>query len=109
MKIHEASKILILGLIVGCHALLSLYKEKLSLRLVAMAVKFLDLRKPCSCKYGRKFKRTKKKMTFMTFSYSIALRNKTVANTFLPSSNNANGRLSQEVMLRSRNFATMVT
>ena len=60
MKIHEASKILILGLIVGCHALLSLYKEKPSLRLVAMAVKLLDLNKPCSCKYGRKLKRTKK-------------------------------------------------
>ena len=45
----------------------------------------------------------------MTFSCSIALRNKTVANAFLPSSNNANGRLSQEVVLRSRNFATMVT
>ena len=38
----------------------------------------------------------------MTFSCSIALRNKTVADTFLPSSNNANGRLSQEVMLRSK-------
>ena len=45
----------------------------------------------------------------MTFSCSIALRNKTVADTFLPSSNNANSRLSQEVMLRSRNFAAMVT
>ena len=43
----------------------------------------------------------------MTFSCSIALRNKTVANAFLSSSNNANSRLSQEVMLR--NFATMVT
>ena len=59
MQIHEAFKILILGLIVGCHALL--YKEKPSLRLVAMAVKLLDLNKPCSCKYGRKLKRTKKK------------------------------------------------
>ena len=39
----------------------------------------------------------------------IALRTKTVTHTFLPSFNNANGRLCQEKLLRSRNFATMVT
>ena len=36
-------------------------------------------------------------------------RNKTVAHPFLPSFDNANGRLCQERLSRSRNFATMVT
>ena len=39
----------------------------------------------------------------------IVLRNKTVAHTFPLSFDNANERLSQERLLRSRNFATMVT
>ena len=45
----------------------------------------------------------------MTFLCMTALRNKTVAHTFLPSFDNANGRVCQERLLRSRNFATMVT
>ena len=49
-------------------------------------------------------------MTWMTFLCIIALRNKTVAHTFLPSFDNANGRghLCKERLLRSRNFASMV-
>ena len=40
----------------------------------------------------------------------FALRNKTLAYfASLPSFNNANGRLGRERLLRSRNFATMVT
>ena len=39
----------------------------------------------------------------------IALSHKTVAHTFLPSFDNGNGRLCQERVLRSRNFATTVT
>ena len=39
----------------------------------------------------------------------IALRNKTVARTSLQWLDNADGRLYRERMLRSRNFATMVT
>ena len=35
-------------------------REEKSLRHVAMVAKFLDLNKPCSCKYGRK--KTKKKL-----------------------------------------------
>ena len=46
----------------------------------------------------------------MTFLCLIALRkNKTVAHTFLPSFDNANGRLCQVKLLWSRNFATLVT
>ena len=44
----------------------------------------------------------------MTFLCTIALRNKTVAHTFLPSLDNADGRLYKERFLRSRNFASMV-
>ena len=39
----------------------------------------------------------------------ITLRNKTVSQTFLPSFDNPNGRLCQERLFWSRNFATMVT
>ena len=39
----------------------------------------------------------------------ILLRNKTVAHTILPQFHNANGSLSQESLLRSRNFAPMAT
>ena len=42
----------------------------------------------------------------MTLLCMIALRNKTVAHAFLPSFSNANGRLSQERLLRSSNLAT---
>ena len=45
----------------------------------------------------------------MNFWCMIALRNKTVAHTFPLSFDNANDRLPQERLLRSRNFATMVT
>ena len=48
------------------------------------------------------------KMTCMTFLCIIALRKKTVAHTFLPSLDNANGLLCQERLLRSRNFATIL-
>ena len=51
-----------------------------------------------------------KKVTCMTLLCLIALRNKTVVHTnSLPSFYNANGRLCHEGMLRSSNFATMVT
>ena len=40
----------------------------------------------------------KKKLTFMTFLYMIALRDKTVAHTFLPSFHKAIGRLCQETL-----------
>ena len=39
----------------------------------------------------------------------IALKSKTVAHTSLPSFNNTNGFCWEERLLRSRNFATMVT
>ena len=45
----------------------------------------------------------------MTFQCNIALREKLVAHTFLPSFDNEISRLFQEKLLRSRNFATMVT
>ena len=48
-----------------------------------------------------------KKLTCINFM--ITLRNKTITHTFLPSFDNANGRLCQERLLRSRNFAAVVT
>ena len=45
----------------------------------------------------------------MTFLCMTALRNKTVAHTFRSSFDNANGRVCQERLMRSRNFATVVT
>ena len=53
-------------------------------------------------------KKKMKKIMCMTFLYIIALRNKTVSHTFLPWFDNVKGRLCQERLLRSRNFATMV-
>ena len=40
-----------------------------------------------------------KRLTCMTFLYMITLRNKTVAHTFLPPFDNANGRLCQKRLL----------
>ena len=51
------------------------------MRRVAMVAKFLDLNKPLLCKYGRKTQ----KFDMHDFPGMIALRNKTVAHTFLPS------------------------
>ena len=60
-----------------------------------------------STNYDRK-KKTKK-LTRMNF-LCIALRDKTIAHTFLPSLDSANGCLCQEKFrLRFRIFATMVT
>ena len=67
-----------------------------------MVAKFLDLNKPWSSKYSGN---NNKKLTFMTFLCVIALRNKTVPHSFLPSFDNANGR----PLSRSKNFASMVT
>ena len=58
---------------------------------------------------GRVRVKRKKKLACMTFLCMTAPRNKTVAHTFRSSFDNANGRLCQERLLRSRNFATMVT
>ena len=80
-------------------------RERKCLRDVAMVAKYPDLNRQWSCKYGRK----KNGHDCMTFLCMIALRNRTVAHTFLPSFDNANGRLCQERLLRSRNLATMVT
>ena len=44
-----------------------------------------------------------------TFLCTIALRSKTVAQTFLPLFDSANGCFCQERSLKSRNFSTMVT
>ena len=69
------------------------YEEKRSLCHVAMVEKFLGLDKPWFNKYGRK---KAKKITFMTFPPTIALRNKMLTHSFLPSFDNANDRLCQE-------------
>lgn len=53
-----------------------------------------------------------KTLICMTFMCMIALENKTAAHTFplsLPSFHNENSGLCQEIFLRSRYFATMVT
>ena len=41
----------------------------------------------------------------MTFLYIIALGNKTITHSLLPSFDSVNGRLCQERLLESRNFA----
>ena len=61
--------------------------EEKSLRHVAIAAKILGLNKPWSFNYGRQ------KKTRM-----IVLRNKTVVHTFLPSIDNANGRLPTKIV-----------
>ena len=48
------------------------------------------------------------KLTCMTFLCMNALRNKTIAHTFLQSIDDANGFLCQERLLKFRHFATMV-
>ena len=60
-----------------------------------MVEKFLDLNKPISCKYGGK-KEKEKRTGMQSFLCMIALRNKTVAYTWLPPFENANGRLCQD-------------
>ena len=60
----------------------------------AMVAKFLDLKKPWSCKYGRRKKR--KKLACKTILYMIVRRIKTVTHTLLPFFNNTNGPLCQE-------------
>ena len=67
------------------------YREEKSLRHVAMVAKCLDLNKPLSWK-----KKKKELLICITFLPMIALKNKTVAHTFLPSLDNANGRIYQE-------------
>ena len=75
-----------------------------------MVANFLDLNKPWCCKYDRKKKRKKGYVSLcMAFLCIIAHRNETVGHTFLPSFENANGRLCQERLIRSRNFAPTVT
>ena len=85
---------------------LTLNREEKSLPDVAMVAKFLDLNKPWSCKHGRN---NNKKLTCLTFLCMIALGNKAVPHNILPSFDNANGRPYQERLLRSKNFASMVT
>ena len=58
-----------------------------------MVAKFLDFNKPWSYKYRIK---KKKNLTCTTFLCMISLRNKTVAYTFLPSLDTANGSLSKK-------------
>ena len=59
---------------------------------------------------SKKKKKKTKKVSCMTFLCMLALRNKTVADTFLQSLDSANGRLCQEqLLLRSKTFAAMVT
>ena len=80
-------------------ALCRLHREEKLLRRVAMVAKFLDLNIP-----GLQiWQKNSEKID----SESLPeLRNKTVAHIF-PSY--ANGRLCQEILLRFRNFVTMVT
>ena len=78
------------------------YRAEKSLHHVAMEAQYLDLNKPWSRKYGDNIDK-------YDFPVHDCTRSKTVAQTFLPSFDNANGRFCQEKLLRSRNFATMVT
>ena len=66
---------------------------------VTLVAKFLVLNKPWFRKYGRK----DEKIDMHDFPVTIALRNKTLGQTFFPSFDNANCRLFQE------RFPTMET
>ena len=71
-----------------------------------MVAKFLDLNKQWSQIW------LKKKLACTMYDYNscvIALKKKTVAYTFHPSFDNANGRFCQERLLKSSNFVTIVT
>ena len=85
-------------------------REEKSLHHVTMVTKFLDLNKPCSCKYYSKENKENEKID-RTFLCMIAPRNKMVAHTFLPSFNNANSQANSHVcqqrLLRFKNFATI--
>ena len=83
-------------------ALCRLHREEKLLRRVAMVAKFLDLNMPGPANVAKK-KKIAKTLTVKDFP---ELRNKIVAHIF-PSY--ANGRLCQEILLRFRNFVTMVT
>ena len=67
------------------------------LRYVTMVAKVLDLNEPWSCKYGRK--KTKILTCTALLLCMIAPRQKTVADAFLPSFDDANSRLCQERLL----------
>lgn len=82
-------------------ALCRLHREERLLRRVAMVAKFLDLNKPGPANMAKK--KETKKLTGKDFP---VLRNKTVAHIFL---SYADGRLCKEILLRFRNFVTMVT
>ena len=72
-----------------------------------MVAKFLDLSKPWFCKYMYGRKKTKKKKTDMyDFPEHDCPEDKMVAHFFLSSYDN--GRLCEERLLRSINFAAMV-
>lgn len=83
---------------VGVGALTS-YRGKVFSHIAMLPIFWGDLNKPRSCKYGRQ--KRKKKMTCITSLCMIALRHKTIAHTFLPSFDNANSRLFQEMLLTS--------
>ena len=53
--------------------------------------------------------KTNKKLRCVTFLCMFTLRNNTVAYTFLPLFDNADGCFYQETLLIARNFVTMVT
>ena len=59
----------------------------------AMEAQFLDLNNQGSCKYG---KQKNEHVWRLSCDYMIALRNKTIAHTILPSIDDANGFLRQE-------------
>ena len=81
-------------------ALCRLHREEKLLRRVAMVAKFLDLNMPGPANVAKKIAKT------LTVKDFPELRNKILALIF-PSY--ANGRLCQEILLRFRNFVTMVT
>ena len=71
-----------------------------------MIAKFLDLDKPWSCNMAEKNK--KNRHVWLSYAW-LHSRTQTVAHFFLPSLDNANGRLCQERLLRSRRFPTVLT
>ena len=86
------------------------YREEKSLRHVNMVAQPLMISiNRCPGNMEKDKQTNKQTMDMYDFPVHDCTQKQTVANTFLPSFNNANGRLCQERLLRSRNFAAMVT
>ena len=86
-------------------------REEKSLRQSNIVAQLLMISINCCPAHMEKNKQTNKQTNRDMYGSPVhgCTQEQTVSHTFLPSFDNANGRLCQERLLRSRNFAAMVT